>query len=82
MSYQKTPVEELRIASAYLDTAEESFTQAATCLNDIQGQQITYEALLAKFQTTFSHLQVQFSDLEQRLKILIPPSDQNGSKGR
>lgn len=82
MSYQKTPTEELRIASAYLDTAEESFNQATVCLDGIQGQQVTYEALLAKFQATFSHLQIQFSDLEQRLKILIPPSDQNGLKGR
>lgn len=73
----RTPTEELRIASAYLNTAEESFSQAATHLEHIQGHQTTYTSLLAKFQNTLQHLQLQFSTLEQRFQAITLPIDRN-----
>lgn len=69
----RTPTEELRIASAYLNTAEESFNQATAHLASIQGKQPTCASLLAKFQVTFNHLQTQISQLEK----LIPAVDQS-----
>lgn len=69
-----TPTEELKIASAYLNAAEEGLGQAAVCLNRIQGRQATYALLLSKFQVTFKHLQTQLSQIES----LIP--GQNGQQ--
>jgi hypothetical protein len=76
----RTPTEELRIVSAYLNTAEESFNQATAHLAGIQGQQVTH-TLLTKFQNVLRHLQLQFSDLEQQFQALIPPAGRNDQPG-
>jgi hypothetical protein len=66
------PTKELRIATAHLNLAEESFNQAVNCLGNIQGHQTAYEALLVRFSTTLHNLQLQFHELEQRLTSLLP----------
>jgi LPS sulfotransferase NodH len=66
----QSPTKELKIATAYLNTAEESFNQAAMCLEGVQNHQAAYEKLLTDFQATLVHLQSQFSNLEQRLRAI------------
>jgi hypothetical protein len=75
MFYERMTPEDLRIVSAYLSTAEESFVQAAAHLATIQPHQ------LIKFQATFKNLQLQFSTLEQQFQTLILPVDQTDQPG-
>jgi hypothetical protein len=78
MFYERTPTEELRIASAYLDTAEESFNQAITHLEALQDKWIAHQALLLQARTRIAILQKFITKIETQV---ILPADQTDQPG-